>query len=236
MRTKTLNKKLFALTLLTIIAINNLIAVSVASAEDKQTDIPPLDPLAMKLASGEWREYRFTGGATKGSTVRWTWLETVELDGRSYQWFETQMNQTDQKMLSRILGSLDNPTEPPIRVIMQTAQMPPREMPEEMRLLAAPALKRNLLNPPSKLPDTKNIEVPAGKFTTTVYESSVGGDVSRTYYSTDLPGMISYEASAGGMELIAYGSDGKTAIEGEVTPYTPLPRGVKPGAAPKASQ
>jgi hypothetical protein len=236
MRTKTLNKKLFALTLLTSIAISALIAVSVAAAENKQTDIPPLDPLAMKLAPGEWREYHFTGGATKGSTVRWTWLEKVELEGSSYQWFETQMNQNNQKMISRILGSLDNPTEPPIRVIMQTADMPPREMPEEMRLLAAPALKRNLLNPPSKLSDTKDIEVPAGKFTTTVYESSIGGDLSRTYYSTDLPGMISYEAAAGGMELIAYGTDGKTAIEGEITPYTPLPRGVKPGTAPQASE
>ncbi len=227
MQTKTL--KPLILTLSALMLFSAVIAATTAWAEDNQMEVAPLDPLAMKLAPGEWREYRFTGGATKGSTVRWTWLETVKKDDGTYQWFETSMNQNGQTLVSRVLGNIDNPVSPPIRVIMQTADMPPREMPKEMRQMAAPALNRNVLNPPEILPEGKSIEVPAGSFTTTVYESKIGGDISRTYYSEELPGMVLFEGAAGGMELIAYGDDGTSAISGEIIPYTPLPEGVKPG-------
>lgn len=201
-------------------------------AEDDE--IAPIDPLAMRLAPGEWREYRFTGGATDGSTVRWTWLETEEVDGETHQWFETYMERNGQVIVSRILGSLDDPAAIPRRVIMQTGEMPPREMPEEMRQMAAPALKRNLLNPPTRLAEPETVEVPAGEFSTTVYESNVAGQVSQTYYSTELPGMVLFQGDAGGMELVAWGSDGETAISGEIEAYRPLPPGVRPGvnAAP----
>lgn len=221
--------------LLTATALIALLVAGQVLAEPpaNSTEIAPLDPLAMRLAPGEWREYRFTGGATEGSTVRWTWLETEQQGDETYQWFETRMEQNGQVLISRVLGSIDDPIAPPVRVIMQTGDMPPREMPEEMRLLSAPALKRNLLNPPTQLTDPVTIEVPAGKFTTTVYESHISGAVAQTYYSTDLPGMISYEAAAGGMQLTAYGSGGKTSISGEIVPYKPLPDGVKPGGSPK---
>jgi hypothetical protein len=204
------------------------------TSTNEAPEVAPLDPLAMKLAPGQWREYRFTGGATAGSIVRWTWLETEQQEGETLQWLETRMEQNEKVLISRILGSLDDPTAVPLRVIMQTDGMPPREMPEEMRQMAAPALKRNLLNPPTRLGEPKTVQVPAGEFVTTVYESRVGGDVSLTYYSTDLPGMISYEATAGGMVLVAFGNDGSSAINGEIIPYTPLPQGVRPGAASEA--
>lgn len=227
-RTRTLEPRIYLFLLLVGAA---LLAATAVRAADPDSEIAPLDPLAMKLAPGEWREYRFTGGATKGTSVRWTWLETVEQEDGTYQWFETTMNQNDQVLVSRILGSLDDPAAPPVRVIMQTANMPPREMPEEMRLMAAPALKRNTLNPPTKLPEPMSVEVPAGTYATTVYESNISGSINRTYYSETLPGMVLFENDAGGMELVAYGNDGTTAIDGEIEPYTPLPPGVKPGAA-----
>lgn len=96
---------------------------------------------------------------------------------------------------------------------------------------AFPALKRNLLNPPTELPEPAVIEAPAGKFTTTVCESRIGGEVAHTCYSAELPGMVLYEAAAGGMELTAYGSDGTSALSGDIVPYTPLPEGVKPGGS-----
>ena len=216
------------LALLTMTAAADLYA---EEAPDN-AEIAPLDPLMMKLAPGEWREYRFTGGATKGSVVRWTWLETEDCNGETCQWFETLMNQNDQRLVSRILGSLDDPTAVPLSVIIQTGDMPPREMPAEMRQMSAPALKRNLLNPPVRLQEPATIEVAAGKFTTDVYESTIGGDKALTYYSPNLPGMIVYEASAGGMELTAFGSDGTTSIEGEIINYTPLPPGVTPKRKP----
>jgi hypothetical protein len=228
-RIRILEPRIFLVGLLLAGAV--LFTATAARSADETSDIAPLDPLAMKLAPGEWREYRFTGGATEGTTVRWTWLETVEQEDGSYQWFETTMNQNGQALVSRILGSVDDPAAPLIRVIIQTADMPPREMPEEMRLMAAPALKRNTLNPPTKLPEAKSVEVPAGTYTTTVYESNISGAVNRTYYSETLPGMILFENDAGGMELVAFGNDGTTAIDGEIVPYTPLPPGVKPGAA-----
>jgi hypothetical protein len=233
MKTRTLDlRKILAAGILlvaTLFALASATAEAVASdARENGGEIAPLDPLAMKLAPGQWREYRFTGGATAGATVRWTWLEKEERGDETLQWFETRMEGNGQTLISRILGSIDDPVAPPVRVIMQTANMPPREMPEEMRQMAAPALKRNLLNPPELLTEKRIVEVPAGKFTTDVYVSNIGGDLARTYFSRDLPGMVSYEAVAGGMELIAFGDDGTTSVSGEIIPYTPLPPGVRP--------
>lgn len=241
MKTRTLDLGRIYLGAMLLIAASlaALLASGVAHGQtgrNPSAEVAPLDPLAMRLAPGQWREYQFTGGATEGSTVRWTWLETEQQAGQTYQWFETRMEQNGQVLISRVLGSIDDPIAPPVRVIMQTGDMPPREMPEEMRQMAAPALKRNLLNPPVQLPEAATIEVPAGKFAATVYESRIGGEVARTYYSTELPGMISYEAAAGGMQLTAYGSGGKTAISGEIVPYKPLPEGVKPSVSRKQAK
>lgn len=187
-----------------------------------------LDPAAMGLPSGHWREYRFRGGLTDGDTVRYTWLEKEIRDDTAYQWFETAMSTNGRHNVSRVLINLDDSTAIPERVIMQTGETQAMDMPLEMRQLATPALARYAMNPPRALDEQVEIEVPAGRFDTVVYEADRGQTAGRTYYAPELPGVVLYDGPNGGMELIAYGDDGASSVIGDVRPYAPLPPGVAP--------
>lgn len=214
-----------------IVALLGAAACHAGEAEQHRVPVGepvPLDPLAMGLEPGQWREYRFVGGSTGGAVVRWTWLETEQHDDHTYQWFETAMTHKDRRTVSRVLGNRDDPGSPPARVIMQTGETPAMEMPAEMRKLAAPALQRYALNPPRKLDAPAEVDVPAGRFVATVFEAGDGASSSRSYFADTLPGIVLYEGPGGGMELVAFGGGGKTAISGEIRPYSPLPPGVQP--------
>jgi len=172
--------------------------------------MPQLSPLAMDLAPGQWREYRYVGGPSDGAIVRWTWLDTLERDGQSFQWFETRMNDGDSQTVSKVLANRSNPGAVPAAVLMQKDDQPVVEMPAAMRVRAADVLQ--LGDVPPKEIKLSEIEVPAGRFATTMYVVEQGGVTQRTYVSDSLPGMILIETPDFRMELVATGSDGQAAI------------------------
>ncbi|MDH3510975.1 MAG: hypothetical protein OER85_09000 [Gammaproteobacteria bacterium] len=187
-----------------------------------------LDPLSTDLEPGTWREYRFTGGASDQASVRWTWLESVAVDGQAFRWFETRRIAGNNVTIIKILASSNDPAALPLRVIMQINDMQPVEMPETMRAAAATVLYRDAVNPLELAQAETVVEVPAGTFTAAVYEGKQADASYRVYYDSSLPGMIRTDSGAGRMELVAFGDGDKTAIDGDPRPYTPLPPDLEP--------
>jgi hypothetical protein len=172
--------------------------------------MPRLSPLAMDLPPGQWREYRYVGGPSNGARVRWTWLDTLEREGQSFQWFETRMIDGDSQTVSKVLANRSNPGAVPAVVLMQKNDQQVVEMPAAMRVRAADVLQ--LSGVPPKEIKLSEIEVPAGQFATTMYVIEQAGVTQRIHVSESLPGMVLIETPDFRMELVATGSDGQSLI------------------------
>jgi hypothetical protein len=196
------------------------VAASFAVALAEETSAPdagliiPVElsnPIALGLDPGEWREYRLSGGPTDGATLRWTWLETEEHDGQSYQWFETQLSSPDRRLVTRLLANPTRLSESPRVVVMQMNDNPPQSMPDELRKKAVELLNYAGQTPATSIADEK-LEVAAGTYETKLYSVTANGVTQKTYLSESLPGIVLTETESFRMELTATGNDGKSAI------------------------
>jgi hypothetical protein len=184
-----------------------------ASAPDAGLIIPVelSNPIALGLDPGEWREYRLSGGPTDGATLRWTWLETEEYDGQSYQWFETRLDSPDRHLVTRLLANPTRLSEPPRVVVMQMNDNPPQSMPDELRQKSVELLNYAGQTPANSVAE-ETLEVAAGKYQTKLYTVIANGVTQKTYLSESLPGIVLTETESFRMELTATGNDGKSAI------------------------
>jgi hypothetical protein len=201
-------------------------SLSVALAEDAIAPdaglIVPVElsnPIALGLDPGEWREYRLSGGATDGATLRWTWLETEEHDGQSYQWFETRLTTPGRRLVTKLLANPARLDEIPRIVLMQNNDAPPQSMPSALGQKAV-----ELLNYAGQMPAQsvaeETIEVTAGKYTTQLYTVFANGTIQKIYIATSLPGIVLSETEEFRMELVATGDGGESTIKGAITPFT----------------
>jgi hypothetical protein len=193
-------------------------SLSVALAEEAIAPDPGLivpveltNPIALGLDTGEWREYRLSGGATDGATLRWTWLETEEHDGQSYQWFETQLISPDRHMVTKLLANPTRLSESPRVVLMQMNDNPPQSMPDELRQKSVELLNYAGQTVAKSVAEEK-LEVAAGIYETKLYTVIANGVTQKIYISEALPGIVLTETEGFRMEMTATGNDGKSAI------------------------
>lgn len=193
-----------------LLSLALLTVAVIAHANPEAPEMPRLSPLAMELAPGQWREYRYVGGPSDGATVRWTWLERVEREGKNFQWFETAMQSGEKRLISKVLIDRTNPDAVPARILMQANDEAVVEMPAAMRARSADIMQLEGTSP--KKVESAAVEVPAGQYSTMVYVVEQNGVIQRTYVSEDLPGMVLIETPGFRMELVAAGDGGRTEI------------------------
>jgi hypothetical protein len=190
------------------------IAQAEASSPQEAGLIIPVEltnPIALGLDAGVWREYSLSGGPTDGATLRWTWLETEEHDGQSYQWFETRLDSPDRRLITKLLANPRKLSEPPRVVVMQMNDNPPQSMPNDLRQKSVELLNYAGQTPASSVAE-ETLEVAAGKYQTKLYTVLANGVTQKTYISDSLPGIVLTETESFRMELTATGNDGKSAI------------------------
>ncbi len=185
-----------------------LIGSSCLSAEPRS-----FGQMLMNNASGEWREYRIAGGPSDGAVLRWAFLETEERNGEPYQWLEMQMAADDIRIITRTLVNRDTPEKPPIAAIIKHGEQPAVEMPAEMIQQSLSGLP--VPSAPRRIgPATVN--VPAGRFETTAFESEFEGQVTRLYVSESVGLILTEGAGPDGkpvrMELTAAGAGATSAL------------------------
>lgn len=201
------------------VALSSIFLLTTTSAADVATPVAPItipveltNPVALGLTPGTWREYRLTGGPTDGATLRWTWLETENHDGQSYQWFETRLTSPGKRLVTKLLANPARLTEAPRVVIMKMNDNPAQSMPGQLRQKSLELLNYAGQTPAESVTE-ETIDVVAGTFKTSRYNVQANGITQKTYISESLPGIILTEAEGFRMELIALGSDGEAAIK-----------------------
>jgi hypothetical protein len=205
--------KTFFFAVLAVAASLTIALAEEASASDAGLIIPVqlTNPIALGLDTGEWREYRLSGGPTDGATLRWTWLETEEHEGQSYQWFETRLDSPDRHLVTKSLANPSRLSEPPRVVVVQVNDNPPQSMPNELRQKSVELLNYAGQTPANSVAE-ETLEVAAGKYQTKLYIVIANGVTQKTYISESLPGIVLTETESFRMELTATGNDGKSAI------------------------
>lgn len=171
----------------------------------------PLTHAGTIMKSGQWREYKISGGEVDGAIFRWLWLETEERDGHQYRWVEMNAVAEGEQSTIKMLFDTDDPANPPVELIVKAAGQPAIRMPAGM-IQATPGADTDSDYQEPVAAGTEQVLVPAGEFEATVYESLVDGRELRTYVAESLPGMVLVVGPNARMELIAYGDDGKPVI------------------------
>ena len=203
--------------LYTALAIYLLASVAFAEKTDapEAAIIVPVEqtnPVALGLSPGTWHGYRLSGGPTDGAALRWTWLETEEHNGRTYQWFETQLTTPNRRLVTKLLANPARLSEAPRAVLMKVNDTPAQSMPNELRQKAIELLNYAGQTPANSVAD-ETIKVIAGTYATQLYTVVANGLTQKIYLSAELPGIVLTETSDFRMELIATGSDGISAIQ-----------------------
>ncbi len=174
----------------------------------------PLAHASTIMESGQWREYKISGGDVDGAIFRWLWLDTEERDGHEYRWVEMYAIAEDEKSTIKMLFDTENTSNPPVEFIVKASGQPPIRLPAGM-IKPPPGADAGAQNETPVAVGTEQVSVPAGDFEALVYESFVDGRELRTFVSESLPGMVLVVGPNARMELIAYGDDGKPTITEE---------------------
>lgn len=169
--------------------------------------------MLMTADPGEWREYRITGGQFDGTVLRWTFLNTEERESATYQWLEMNMTADGLRVITKTLVSRDDPAKPPIAAIIKHGeqpafQMPPKRLAETLSTKPTPPAPREI--------GPATVDVMAGRFETTQFESEFEGVVTKLYLSDSLGLVLTEGTDPSGheyrMELTAAGGGGESAI------------------------
>lgn len=205
-----------------IAAVGAMLALGTAQAQ-VPAELPSL--LGVKIAPGQWREYRNVGGGPlyDGRRTRVAYFGTERVAGDPYQWIEYSSIGESPKQVTRDLVSLTNPGEVPVETIIDVdgpvnpASRPTCD-PLEHRVVSYEEAGK------------KVVHVPAGTFETTVFTYRSVGVAQKAYVSTrDPKGIVLIETPTLRMELIAAGGGAKSQVHGP-----PLYRG--PAACEHHSQ
>lgn len=181
--------------------------------------------LGVKIAPGQWREYRNVGGGPlyDGRRTKVAYFTTEHFDGRDYQWIEFSGAGRKPREVSRMLISLADPSEPPLRSIIDVdAQINPATIPGCDPLEHAPTQFKRI--------GQRTVHVPSGTFGATVFSYRSLGVAHEVYVSArDPKGIVMIETPTLRTELVASGG-------GAVSQLHEHPAYSGPAACPRNSQ
>lgn len=181
--------------------------------------------LGVEIAPGQWREYRNVGGGSlyDGRRSKVAYFRNERFDGRDYQWIEFSSVGRKPSEVSRMLISLSDPSEPPLRSIVDVdAEINPASVPGCDPLDHSPTDFTRL--------GKQTVRVPAGTFRATVFAYRSLGVAHKAFISTrDPKGIVMIETPTLRTELTASGGGAESQVHGK-----PLYEG--PAACPTNSQ
>ena len=197
------------------------------------------------LRNGVWSEYAVTEKETgRKTSMR---LAVVGEEGGSY-WYEVRLVEGGNRNIIKMLLTGDPGNSENIqRLIIQSGENQAMEMPKEFvsmgRKMAASMFESRsgaavASNPEVKVMEIarREVTVPAGTFETAQRKlTDAGGKVLASYdiNSKVLPiGVVISDTEQTSMELLAYGTDATSEVNGEPVVFTPpagMPGGPPPG-------
>jgi hypothetical protein len=181
--------------------------------------------LGVKVAPGQWREYRNVGGGRlyDGRDTKVSYFRTEHLAIGDYQWIEFGSVGQKPQETSRVLVSLADPAEPPLRTLVEVdAPINPATLPG-CDPLEHPRTQFRLIG-------DETVRVPAGTFLTTVFAYRSLGVEHKAYVSArDPKGIVMIETPTLRTELVAAGGGAESRLHGQ-----PLYDG--PAACPRSTQ
>ncbi len=181
--------------------------------------------LGVRVAPGQWREYRNVGGGPRydGRRIKVAYFGTEPLLGVEYQWIEFSSVGQKTRQITRELVSLADPAEPPLRT--QLYIVPPIN---PATLPGCDPLEHP--HTEFKVVGRETVRVPAGTFQTTVFSYRSLGVEQKAYVSAQDPkGIVMIETPTLRTELVSAGGGAESRAPGQ-----PLYDG--PAACPHRTQ